>query len=52
MSHLGYLLSGWGIALGVLAIYALRLIRRGRRLSVRVPPTYRRWMSSPGESGD
>ena len=52
MTHLGYLLSGRGIALGVLAIYALRLVRRGRRLSARVPPAHRRWMQSPGTSGD
>ena len=34
MTHLGYLIAGWGISLAVLGGYALRVVRRGRRLSV------------------
>lgn len=39
-----YVALGWGIALVVLAGYALYLMRRGRSLSRRVPPEDRRWM--------
>jgi hypothetical protein len=52
VTHLGYLLAGWGVALGVLASYGLGLVRRGRRLSLRVPVTHRRWMQSPGVDSD
>ena len=52
MTHLGYLLAGWGIALGVLSSYAFGLVRRGRGLSRRVPVTYRRWMQSPEADSD
>lgn len=44
MSHLGYLLVGWGVTLAVGATYAASLLRRGRRLSARVPADRRRWM--------
>jgi hypothetical protein len=45
MTHVGYLAAGWGIALVTLAIYAARLVRRGRRLAPLVPPSERRWIS-------
>ena len=46
MTHLGYLLVGWGASLGCGAAYALYLVRRGRALSARVPVERRRWMTS------
>ena len=46
MTHLGYLIVGWGVTLSVGALYAASLIRRGRRLSARVPSAQRRWMTS------
>ncbi len=46
MTHLGYLLAGWGIVLGSGALYAIRLIVRGRRLGARVAPHRRRWMTA------
>ena len=46
MTHLGYLLAGWGITLGALGIYAFRLAVRGRALAARVPVERRRWMTS------
>lgn len=49
MTHLGYLLAGWGVSLGVGVLYAASLIRRGRRLSARVPADRRRWIDT-GES--
>lgn len=43
MTHLGYLVAGWGLALAALAAYALRILRRGRTLAEQVPPEERRW---------
>jgi hypothetical protein len=43
MSHVGYVAAGWGIALGALAAYAVRTLRRGRALAQQVPPEDRRW---------
>lgn len=54
MTHLGYIAAAWGSTLGVLGIYALRLLRRGRRLAPRVPIERRRWLGSESSqrSGD
>jgi len=46
MTHLGYLLVGWGTTLAVGGLYAAALLRRGRRLSARVPVERRRWMTA------
>jgi hypothetical protein len=43
VTHVGYIAAGWGIALTVLAGYALRTVRRGKALAERVPPEDRRW---------
>jgi hypothetical protein len=43
LTHAGYLAAGWGIGLGALGIYALSLVRRGRRLAQHVAPEDRRW---------
>jgi len=51
MTHLGYLIAGWGISLAVLGGYALRVVRRGRRLGALVPEGHRRWLESPGTDG-
>lgn len=42
-THPGYVFTGWGIALVALVTYALRTVRRGRRLAQQVPPEERRW---------
>ena len=49
MTHIGYLLVGWGATLGVGVLYAFSLVRRGRRLARRVPSERRRWMSTGNE---
>ncbi len=49
MTHLGYLLVGWGASLGVGIFYAARLVHRGRVLSARVPVDRRRWMTAKDE---
>jgi hypothetical protein len=43
MTHVGYLVAGWGIGLASLGLYALRTVRRGRSLAARVAPEERRW---------
>lgn len=49
MTHVGYLVVGWGIVLGAMAVYAVSLARRGRELSARVPAERQRWMTTPDE---
>lgn len=46
MTHVGYLLVGWGATFAVGGLYAATLLRRGRRLSARVPVERRRWMTA------
>lgn len=46
MTHLGYLIAGWGISLGAIGLYAVSLVRRGRALTARVPVDRRRWMTA------
>jgi uncharacterized membrane protein YfcA len=38
-----YVAAAWLIVFGAIAAYALVTVRRGRRLSRRVPPEKRRW---------
>lgn len=44
MSHWGYITAGYVITFGLLALYAVRTILRGRRLSRRLPAEDRRWL--------
>ena len=46
MTHVGYLLVGWGTTIAVGGLYAANLLRRGRRLTARVPADRRRWMAA------
>jgi len=46
MTHLGYLIAGWGISLAAIAIYAVSVIRRGKTLAARVPIERRRWITT------
>ena len=43
MTHVGYVAAGWIASLGVLGLYALRTLRRGRALARVVPPEEQRW---------
>jgi len=52
VTHLGYLMAGWGISLVVLGGYAFRLVRRGRSLSALVPEDRRRWLESSWTDSD
>ncbi len=44
-SDMTYIVAGWGVTLGTLAVYSVTLLLRGRRLSKQVPPERRRWTS-------
>ena len=46
MTHIGYLIAGWGIGLGTLGAYGWSVVRRGRALARRVPAERQRWMTS------
>lgn len=48
MTHLCYVLGAWGLVLGTGALYAIRLVYRGRKLASGVPAERRRWMSTSG----
>jgi hypothetical protein len=48
MNGAGYIIASWALVGGSIAIYAVRLVQRGRTLTRRVPAARRRWMSSPG----
>ena len=46
MDYLSYLISGWAISLGVIAVYAASLLHRGKALTASVPADRRRWIST------
>ncbi len=46
MTHLGYLIAGWGITFAIIAGYSVAMLRRGRVIGARVPADRRRWMST------
>ena len=46
---MGYAIAGWLVVLGALALYAVTLVMRERRLAAQVPPDRRRWMDAPDE---
>ena len=46
MTHAGYIIAGWSIGLGTMAVYAWSIIRRGRSLTREVPAERRRWMNT------
>jgi hypothetical protein len=41
--YVGYVAAGWLGAISLVGGYSLAVLRRGRRLSQRVPPGDRRW---------
>ncbi len=40
---MGYVYLGYGVVTGVLAAYAVWMLRRGRKLSRTLPPDERTW---------
>ena len=45
MTHVPFLIAGWGIALVTVALYSISVMRRARRLSKLVPVERQRWMT-------
>ncbi|HKX71788.1 MAG TPA: heme exporter protein CcmD [Acidimicrobiales bacterium] len=43
MTHAGYVAAAWGGSAALIGLYTLSVLRRGRKLSRRVPPEERRW---------
>ncbi len=43
MSQMGYVYLGYGVTSGVLVVYALRVVFRGRKLSRSLPADERTW---------
>ena len=39
----GYVLAGYGVTVAVLALYALKVVRRGRKLTRSLPEDERTW---------
>jgi heme exporter protein D len=39
----GYVYAGYGITLATLALYSVRVLRRGRLLSQSLPPKEKTW---------
>lgn len=50
MTHVGYLIAGWGISLSAIGFYTWSVITRGRRLSTQVAVDRRRWIQSDSGS--
>ncbi len=50
MNGAGYIITSWALVSGGVAIYALRLVQRGRTMTRRVPANRRRWMSTDGDA--
>ena len=50
MNGLGYIIASWTLVIGAIAVYAVRLLQRGRTLTRRVPNERRRWMSAEGDT--
>ncbi len=50
MSDSAYIAVAWIATFGAVGLYALALVRRGRRLSKVVPAPERRWMRAPSTS--
>ena len=43
MTDLGSIVLGYGLVLGSMAVYAISVIRRGRRLAAQVPDDDKPW---------
>lgn len=46
LTHLGYLIAGWGIPLVTIGLYAASLMRRSSAIQAQVPVDRQRWMST------
>ncbi|NNC80201.1 MAG: hypothetical protein HKN94_08625 [Acidimicrobiales bacterium] len=46
MTHVGYLIAGWGSVVTISFAYGVSVIVRGRKLAEKVPEDRRRWMTT------
>lgn len=46
MTHIGYLIAGWGISLTAIGTYTWSVVSRGKTLSGQVDADRRRWIQS------
>jgi hypothetical protein len=46
----GYIIASWALVSGSAAIYAVRLVQRGRAMTRGVPAERRRWMSTEADA--
>lgn len=49
---MAYAVTGWLVVMVGLAVYAVTLVARERRLAAAVPPERRRWLDTPDPSDD
>ncbi len=45
MTHVPYLIAGWGISFVACGIYAMSVIKRSKRIGSKVPIERARWMT-------
>lgn len=45
MTHVPYLIAGWGIAFVLCALYAVSVVRRAKSIAAKVPVERARWMT-------
>ena len=45
MTHVGYLVAGWGISIAACAVFAVSVLRRAKRVAAQVPVERHRWMT-------
>jgi len=45
MTHVPYLVAGYGISIAVIALYVVSVMRRSKRLAAKVPAERARWMT-------
>ncbi len=50
MTHVGYLVAGWGIAFGASGLFAWSVMQRAKRVALRVPVERQRWLT--GQDAD
>ena len=50
MNGAGYIITSWALVCGSVAVYAVRLVQRGRTMTRRAPAARRRWMSADGDA--
>lgn len=45
MTHVPYLVAGWGISFVLIGLYAVSVLRRAKTIAAKVPVERARWMT-------